>query len=355
MPGLAPIAPALLDWFYQNARTLPFRQDPTPYHIWVSEIMLQQTRVAAALDYYHRWMEQLPTIQDLAQCPEEKLHKLWEGLGYYNRVRNLQKAAQIVCQEYGGQLPADYDLLRKLPGIGEYTAGAIGSIAFHLPVPAVDGNVLRVFSRLYNDDRDIMDTKTKRAFSQWVMEHQPPETPGDYNEALMELGALVCLPGGEPLCGQCPLAHLCRARASGTQLELPVKKAAKARRTQSVTVFLVRSSQGFLLQQRPRRGLLAGLWQPLLAEQPLDAAQAQQWLADLGLKAQLGQPLPAAKHIFSHIEWQMSGWMVQAQPAPAPKGCRWVTSQQLEQEYTLPGAFKAYRALLGLAAEIFAK
>ena len=215
------IAPALLDWFYTNRRILPFREDSTPYHVWLSEIMLQQTRVSAALPYYERFLAALPDIPALAGCEEEKLHKLWEGLGYYSRVRNLQKAAKIVCAQYGGQLPADYNALLALPGIGEYTAGAIASISFGLPVPAVDGNVLRVFARLYNDPRLVTDPQVKREFTARVMEHQPPAKAGDYNQALMELGALVCLPNGAPLCEQCPLGTLCRARAAGTALSAP--------------------------------------------------------------------------------------------------------------------------------------
>ena len=194
------ISPALLDWFYKNRRSLPFREDPTPYHVWLSEVMLQQTRVSAVLPYYYRFLEELPDIPALAACEEERLHKLWEGLGYYSRVRNLQKAAKLVCAQYGGQLPADYAALRALPGIGEYTAGAIASISFGLPVPAVDGNVLRVFSRLYNDPGVITEPAVKKAFTARVMEHQPPEKAGDYNQALMELGALACVPNGAPLC-----------------------------------------------------------------------------------------------------------------------------------------------------------
>ncbi len=227
------IAPALLEWFCKNQRILPFRTDPSPYHVWLSEIMLQQTRVSAALPYYERFLAALPDIPALAACEEEKLHKLWEGLGYYSRVRNLQKAARIVCEQYGGQLPADYDALRALPGIGDYTAGAIASISFGLAVPAVDGNVLRVFSRLYNDPGVITEPAVKRAFTARVMEHQPPEKAGDYNQALMELGALVCVPNGAPLCEQCPLASLCEARAAGTALELPHKAAPKARATRA--------------------------------------------------------------------------------------------------------------------------
>lgn len=300
------VSEPLIQWFELNRRLLPFRQEPSAYHIWVSEIMLQQTRVSAALPYYERFLAALPDIPALAACEEEKLHKLWEGLGYYSRVRNLQKAAKIVCEQYGGELPADYDALRALPGIGDYTAGAIASISFGLPVPAVDGNVLRVFSRLYNDDGLITDPKVKRAFTARVMEHQPPAAPGDYNQALMELGALVCVPNGAPLCEQCPLAHLCQARAAGTALSLPRKAAPKARRIEPVTLGVTCTP---------------------------DAAKA----------------LRPAKHIFSHIEWQMQGYLFAADTQPAPAGCVWASPEQLAAEYTLPGAFKAYKKLLAAA------
>lgn len=349
MPELPPIAPALLDWFGRCRRVLPFREDPTPYHIWVSEIMLQQTRVAAALPYYQRFIQELPDIPALAACGEEKLHKLWEGLGYYSRVRNLHQAAQLVCAQYGGQLPADYAALRSLPGIGEYTAGAIASIGFGLAVPAVDGNVLRVFARLYNDPRPVSSPAVKREITARVQAHQPADAPGDYNQALMELGALVCLPGGAPLCGSCPLAGLCRAHAAGTAAALPCKAPAKARRVQPVTLAVVESPDGLLLQQRPAGGLLAGLWQPPLWEgQTLDPAQLGSALAAWGLA--LGptppQPLPAARHIFSHIEWQMTGWKLTVPPQAPPPGFVWAQRTQLAQQYALPGAFKAYRPYL---------
>ena len=346
------ISPALLNWFYANHRILPFRSDPTPYHVWLSEIMLQQTRVSAALPYYERFLAALPDIPALAACEEEKLHKLWEGLGYYSRVRNLQKAAKIVCEQYGGELPADYDALRALPGIGDYTAGAIASISFGLPVPAVDGNVLRVFSRLYNDDGLITDPKVKRAFTARVMEHQPPAAPGDYNQALMELGALVCVPNGAPLCEQCPLAHLCQARAAGTALSLPRKAAPKARRIEPVTLAVVRSPAGVLLQQRPEKGLLAGLWQPVLWEnETLTPDEARARLAALGVTCtpDAAKALRPAKHVFSHIEWQMQGYLLAADTQPAPAGCVWASPEQLTAEYTLPGAFKAYKKLLAAA------
>lgn len=293
------ISPALLNWFYENQRVLPFRTDPSPYHVWLSEIMLQQTRVSAALPYYERFLAALPDIPALAACEEEKLNKLWEGLGYYSRVRNLQKAARIVCEQYGGELPADYDAIRALPGIGDYTAGAICSISFGIPVPAVDGNVLRVFSRLYNDPGVITDPAVKKAFTARVMEHQPPAAPGDYNQALMELGALVCVPNGAPLCEQCPLA---------------------------------------------------GLWQPLLWEgAAMTAEQLPAALTALGIHGITeAKPIPKAKHIFSHIEWRMTGYTVTVEAQPAPDGCIWATREQLQTEYTLPGAFKAYKKRLGL-------
>ena len=319
------ISSALLDWFYKNHRILPFRTDPSPYHVWLSEIMLQQTRVSAALPYYERFLAALPDIPALAACEEEKLHKLWEGLGYYSRVRNLQKAAKLVCAQY------------------------IASISFGIPVPAVDGNVLRVFSRLYNDPAAVTEPAVKKAFTARVMEHQPPDAPGDYNQALMELGALVCVPNGAPLCEKCPLAHLCAARAAGTALELPRKAAPKPRRLQPVTLALLESPAGFLLQQRPQKGLLAGLWQPVLWEgEALAAGEVLARLQAMGVNTGTAAPeaLPAAKHIFSHIEWHMNGILLHVPAQDAPAGCVWASREALQAEYTLPGAFKAYRKLI---------
>ena len=343
------ISPALLEWFYKNRRSLPFREDPTPYHVWLSEVMLQQTRVSAVLPYYYRFLEALPDIPALAACEEEKLHKLWEGLGYYSRVRNLQKAAKLVCAQYGGQLPADYAALLALPGIGEYTAGAIASISFGLPVPAVDGNVLRVFSRLYNDPGVITEPTVKKAFTARVMEHQPSEKAGDYNQALMELGALVCVPNGAPLCGQCPLAESCLARVAGTTAQLPQKAKPKPRKIVPVTLALVESPAGFLVQQRPQKGLLAGLWQPVLWEdEHLLQAEVLARLAALGLDTGTAAPaaLPAAKHIFTHIEWLMSGVQLHVPAQSAPAGYVWANREQLRTTYALPGAFRAYKPLL---------
>lgn len=346
---LKQLAQPLLAWYDIHRRILPWREEVSPYRTWVSEIMLQQTRVAAVLPYFQRFMEAFPTVEALAQADTERLMKLWEGLGYYSRVRNLQKAAKLVCAQYGGQLPADYAALRALPGIGEYTAGAIASISFGLPVPAVDGNVLRVFSRLYNDPGVITEPAVKKAFTARVMEHQPPEKAGDYNQALMELGALVCVPNGAPLCGQCPLAALCLARAAGTTAQLPQKAKPKPRKIVPVTLALVESPAGFLVQQRPQKGLLAGLWQPVLWEgEHLLQAEVLARLTALGLDTGAAQPaaLPAAKHIFTHIEWLMSGVQLRVPAQSAPAGYVWASREQLRTTYALPGAFRAYKPLL---------
>ena len=340
MPQLPAALPGqLLQWYDENRRILPWREKPSPYRTWISEVMLQQTRVSAVLPYYYRFLEALPDIPALAACGEEKLHKLWEGLGYYSRVRNLQKAARIVCEQYGGQLPADYDALRALPGIGDYTAGAIASISFGIPVPAVDGNVLRVFARLDNSSADITKPAAKREFTARVLEEMPKERPGPYNEALMELGALVCLPNGAPKCEVCPLAAQCKGRAAGRAEQLPVKTAKPEKTLVPVTAALITGPQGVLLQRRPSKGLLAGLWQPLafegtaMAQPELDAA-----LRAIGLCVQWQAPLQSTRHVFTHRIWQISGFCGTA-AGPAPEGCVWASRAELNGEYAVPSAF----------------
>ena len=225
----------LLQWFQEHARVLPWRSDPTPYHVWISEIMLQQTRVAAVLDYYRRFLDALPTVAHLAAVEEDTLLKLWQGLGYYNRARNLQKAARQIMEEFGGVFPASYEEILSLAGVGEYTAGAISSIAFGIPVPAVDVNVLRGVARITGDRGDILNAATKARMRAALLETMPKQFPGAYNQALMELGALVCLPNGAPLCEQCPAASFCTAYQEGLTGELPVKAPKKARRVEKRT------------------------------------------------------------------------------------------------------------------------
>lgn len=338
------VSEPLIRWFEQHRRLLPFRQEPSAYHIWISEIMLQQTRVSAALPYYERFVVELPDPAALAACEPDRLRKLWQGLGYYSRAANLQKAAGILCDRYGGELPADYDALRALPGIGDYTAGAIASIAFGIPVPAVDGNVLRVFARLTNDDSDITRPETKRAITRLVMEEMPRDRPGAYNEALMELGALVCLPNGAPRCGECPLAGQCAGRAAGRAETLPNKPPKPAKTVVPVTVALITGPRGVLLQRRAAKGLLAGLWQPpaFEADHPLTREELDARLRALGLAVRWTGTLPPARHVFTHRVWQLSGFCAASEQEVLPGTFVWADLPALEREYSVPSAFSAY-------------
>ncbi|WP_322170423.1 A/G-specific adenine glycosylase [Acutalibacter caecimuris] len=338
MTPLAYLPAPLLDWYAQNARTLPWRSDPTPYHVLVSELMLQQTRVAAVLGYYARFMDALPTVEDLAACPEDRLMKLWQGLGYYNRARNLRKAAGQIVEEFGGRFPADIKALQNLAGVGAYTAGAIGSIALGMAVPAVDGNVLRVVSRLTNDHRPVTKPAVKREITQAVAAVIPPNAPGAFNQAIMDLGAMVCLPGSTPLCDCCPAESFCAARQAGTAHQLPVLPEKKPRPVEMRTVYLIFHQGQVALRQRPAKGLLAGLW-----EFPNELAP---WPCPVkGPKRDAGH----AKHIFTHVEWRMSAYVVDAESAILPTGWRW--AQDLD-DYPIPSAFAGFTGLVkvGLAS-----
>lgn len=258
---LTRLSAPLLRWYDENRRVLPWREEVSAYRTWVSEIMLQQTRVAAVLPYFERFMAAFPDVAALAAAEPDRLMKLWEGLGYYSRARNLQKAAKIVTEQYGGQFPRTYDGLCALPGIGDYTAGAILSIAFGQAVPAVDGNVLRVAARITGSGFDILDAKNRRTFRAWMAAAMSRERPGEYNQALMDLGATVCTPGGEPLCDACPARDFCRAHQTGRERQLPVRAPKKARRREEKTVFLLVRECCAALRRRPEEGLLAGLWE----------------------------------------------------------------------------------------------
>lgn len=360
----------LLGWFTDHARTLPWREDPTPYRVWVSEIMLQQTRVEAVKPYFSRFMSALPEIRDLAECPEDELLKLWEGLGYYNRVRNMQKAAREVMEKYGGKLPADYKALLSLKGIGSYTAGAVASIAYGIPVPAVDGNVLRVLTRAAADDTDIMNQsfrsfveETLRSFMvsedgtafpenpgilSWRERVHRNNLPGAFNQALMELGATVCVPNGAPYCGQCPWEGQCLAKRQNLIAKIPVKAKAKDRKIEKRTVFVIRDGDKVVIRKRPDKGLLAGLYELPNAEGELGQEEALSFVKRLNLRPIHIQKLGEAKHIFSHIEWQMSGYaiLVEAQGfEEEQKGGEtllFVDAENAKERYAIPSAFAAY-------------
>ena len=343
---LTQISAPLLAWYQTAARSLPWRDAPTPYHVWLSEIMLQQTRVEAVLPYYRRFLEALPDIPALAAAEEEQLHKLWEGLGYYSRVRNLQKAAVQVMERYGGALPASYQLLLELCGIGEYTAGAISSIAFGIPVPAVDGNVLRVLSRILASEADIMKPQIKALYRRLLLDIMPRECPGDFNQALMELGATVCLPNGMPKCAECPLRLSCTAYLQGNPLLYPVKGEKKPRRIEEKTVFVLRSPQGVLLRKRPANGLLAGLWEFPNIVGKLSQNKARAYLQTQGILCHSFVTLPEAKHVFTHVEWQMKGYLAECGTITPKDGEVLAKPEELRQIYTIPHAFSAFKKLL---------
>lgn len=334
--SLSKLVPHLLEWYRDNQRILSWRSDPTPYHVLVSEIMLQQTRVAAVLSYYQRFMEAFPTVNDLAQAEEDHLLKLWQGLGYYNRARNLQKAACQIMGQHDGQFPDSYEALLSLSGVGEYTAGAIASIAFGLPEPAVDGNVLRVITRITGDPSDISRTDTKKAIRTALAEIIPIHAPGDFNQALMELGALVCLPNGAPDCARCPIRPFCTAYLEGKTHLLPIKGAKRPRTIENRTVYLIFHQGTVALRRRPAKGLLAGLWE--FPNELSDSKHSAQWRLSPIQAEQCG----AGRHIFTHREWHMTGecWLMANDRLP--DGWVWADAKALAEVYAIPNAFSAF-------------
>ena len=313
----------LLEWYRVCKRDLPWRKARSFYTALVSELMLQQTRVEAVKERYVLFLQRVPTPEALAAASEEEVLKMWEGLGYYSRARNLHKAAKILAAE---GLPQDFNGVRALPGVGDYTAGAICSIALGLPQPAVDGNVLRILSRLYADGATIDEPATRARFSELLRAAYPPET-GDFCEALMELGAIVCLPNGAPLCGECPWQALCRAHLAGEEENYPVRSEKKARRVVDATVLVLQCGDKFALEKRPAKGLLAGLWQFPFFEG--DAPDLGEVVAE-----------KRAKHIFTHVEWRMRGKLVRID-AELPRYV-WATADEIARTYAVPSAFRAF-------------
>ena len=336
------IVDPLLGWYRLNARDLPWRHTDDPYRIWVSEIMLQQTRVAAVIGYYERFMEAFPTVYQLADASEEKLMKLWEGLGYYSRARKLQKAARTVVEQFNGSFPETYTDLLSLAGIGEYTAGAIASSAFGCRVPAVDGNVLRVMSRILENDLDIGDAKTKKQYSEWLGEVLPQnkEDMRIFNQAMMELGAVVCVPNGLPKCDQCPVCTYCKAAQNGTTLQYPKKTPKKARRIEEKTVFVLLCDDAVALRKRGDSGLLAGLWEFPNIDCKLEESAVYEHLRSYGLMITGWRKRLTAKHIFTHIEWHMTGYVLEVK-GEDELGLIWVHADEFSQ-YAIPSAFAKF-------------
>ena len=336
---------ALLAWYRQNRRDLPWRHTRDPYCIWISEIMLQQTRVEAVKPYYARFMQELPDVRALSEVPEERLLKLWEGLGYYSRARNLQKAAKTVMADFGGKLPPSYDQLRRLSGIGDYTAGAIASIAFDQRVPAIDGNVLRVLARVTGSYDDIALPQTKKKWQAELATVVPKEA-GDFTQSLIELGATVCVPNGEAKCAQCPLSPFCVASMRHLTDELPVRSAKKPRRIEYKTVFLIEDEKRVVLHRRPETGLLAGLFEFPNTEGHLSDVQATAYLRSIGFDPLRLERIDDSKHIFTHIEWHMIAYRVRISPefdgVDESHGYFLITQEDLRNHYALPSAFSAY-------------
>lgn len=345
---LRAIPKPLLTWYDSNRRILPWREEATPYRVWVSEIMLQQTRVEAVKPYFQRFMTALPDIAALAEAPEDELLKLWEGLGYYNRVRNLQKAAIQIMEDYDGIMPDSYEELLQLKGIGSYTAGAVSSIAYGKPNPAVDGNVLRVIARIRKDDRCISEDKVKRAVENDLREVMPVDRPGDFNQAMMEIGACVCIPNGAPHCEECPLRHICMAYADGTQLQYPNKAKAKQRAIEEKTILIIRDAEFAVLHKRPNKGLLAGMYEFPSMKGFHTAEEVQEYLAQNGLQVLRIRPLEDARHIFTHKEWHMKGYLIRVDELspkkPGPDSADWIyiEPQETRDKYPIPSAFAVY-------------
>ncbi|MFI3237096.1 MAG: A/G-specific adenine glycosylase [Lachnospiraceae bacterium] len=344
----------LLAYYDANKRVLPWREDPSAYKVWISEIMLQQTRVLAVKPYFHRFIEALPSIQALAEVEQEVLLKLWEGLGYYNRARNLQKAAKIVVEEYDGVMPDALEQLLSLPGIGPYTAGAVASIAYQVKTPAVDGNVLRVMSRIFEDGRDILSQKVKKDWEQVLLATMSEKRPGDYNQALMEIGAMVCVPNGAPKCELCPFQKLCGAHAKGTWTQYPYKEPKKKRVIEERTVLVLRDAENMVLTKRPDTGLLAGLYEFPCIEGHLSSEEVLAYLKQLGLETVWISELIKAKHIFTHKEWHMIGYMVRMDELSDVKinqaQAKWklVEPTETKTKYPIPTAYASYMKYLDI-------
>lgn len=352
LSALEQINDPLLAWYDRGHRILPWREDATGYHVWLSEIMLQQTRVEAVKPYYERFLKILPDIPSLAGANEDVLLKLWEGLGYYNRVRNMQKAAKLVMEEYGGRLPEDYEELCKLPGIGSYTAGAISSIAYGKLSPAVDGNVLRVVSRLCMEEADILNAQVKKRIEQELLAIMPKNRPGDFNQAMMELGAMVCIPNGMAKCQECPLAAVCRAYQSDRVLEFPVKSKKKPRNIEKKTVLVIRDENRAAIRKRENKGLLAGLYEFPTLEGHKTPEQVVSYLREIGLHPIFIKQLEPSKHIFTHKEWHMTGYVVRVDelmPVEGKsQGFLFVDPKETEERYPIPSAFAAYTKYLNI-------
>lgn len=343
--SLGALAEPLCSWYRENRRSMPWREDPSPYHVWISEIMLQQTRIEAVKEYYDRFIRRLPDVESLACISEEELMKLWQGLGYYNRARNLKKAAQRIVERHDGVIPDDYEKLMELPGIGSYTAGAISSIAYGLQAPAVDGNVLRVVMRILNCDDDVMRAAVRRKTERSIMAVIPFENPGEFNQALMELGETVCIPNGTPDCYNCPLNEICSGFLAGCVMNLPVRTIKKKRRVADRTVLMFVRGKRIAVCKRPEKGLLAGMWEFPSLDGSMGIPGLKSWLDSQNITHGDIRSMGRAKHIFSHVEWNMKGYVISLESDVSEESIKrvaWADREELINRYAIPTAYRFY-------------
>jgi len=325
------LATGLLNWYRHQGRTLPWRGNPDPYFVWVSEIMLQQTRVETVIPYFERWMHQFPTVNDLAKASEQDVLNAWEGLGYYSRARNLHKAAKFVVEQHSGELPRDLKALRKLPGIGRYTVGAIASIAFNMDEPTLDGNLRRVYARLFDVSDPADSTAGEKILWSLAAEHLPHGQAGDYNQALMDLGATICLPKN-PRCLLCPLMEMCAARANGTQEQRPVLKPKKEIPHHTHVAGIVVENGKVLLAKRPSKGLLGGMWEfPNGRVEAEPAGELESVLeTEYGLKVHGNEALGTVQHAYTHFKVTVHAFRCELVSMSPNKSLRWVKLEELD-------------------------
>lgn len=342
MEEINKIQSALLDWYRNEARNLPWREDKDPYKVWISEIMLQQTRVDPVIPFFNRFIEEIPNIKALAEIDDEKLMKLWEGLGYYNRARNLKKAAALIMEKHHGSIPGDQASLLALPGIGKYTSGAILSIAFGKQAAAADGNVLRIMARINAVQEDITDPKVKRQLEEFAQTMVPADEPGDFNQALMDLGASLCMPKGAPKCRTCPIRSYCDSFSMGLVSIIPLKAVKKTRLIEKKTILLIRQGEEYALRKRDQSALLANLWELPNYEGELSEDQCRRKMEDLGFEIVCIKSLKPAKHLFTHLEWHMTGYSIHAGNRPDLSELIWATKEEIRGYYSIPKAFQAY-------------
>lgn len=333
---------ALLAWYRKEARVLPWRSNPTPYLVWISEMMLQQTRVETVIPYFSRFVREIPTIEALSTVDEEHLLKLWQGLGYYSRALNLKKAAGRIMNQHHGELPPDIEELQSLPGIGPYSAGAISSIAFQQPTTLMDGNVLRVMARVLGIKEDIRSKEVQQTIKQNLEENISRERPGDFNQALMELGATRCLPNGAPLCDRCPVSEFCQARSLDLIHIIPMKSPKTPREVQEHTVLVIDWNRRYGIQKREPKGLLAKMWVLPMIPHKASEEEVRSMLAKEGYQILRITPLPEAKHIFTHIEWHMIGYGVEVASIPDNTAMVWETAETINNRYAMPKAMSYF-------------